>query len=250
MSWRARKGIVRLLLVLVLVCPVVAAAAELTIAIDKNFPPFEFKAEGGQYTGFDIDLWEAIAQTAKISYHLRPVNFNDIIPGLQSEQFDAAIAGMTIKPERLAVIDFSQSYYNSGLQILVRSDNRTITAVADLSGKVVATKFGTTSAEFIQQNTAPKDLKLFPNTDAMFLELLSGGTDAVIFDSPVIADFMRQRDDTLLKTVGPLYMQQEYAIAFPKGSPLRTKVNNALQHLRRNGSYNMLYYKWFGSAPR
>jgi glutamine transport system substrate-binding protein len=84
----------------------------------------------------------------------------------------------------------------------------------------------------------------------MFLELLSGGADAVIFDSPVIADFMRKAGNGRVKVVGPLYMGQSYGIAFPKGSDLVVKVNAALKEIRADGSYDALYRKWFGTDPK
>ncbi len=237
-----------LLGVLLLAAPVLAAE-QLIIAIDKNFPPFEFKDQNGNYVGFDIDLWQAIAREENLEYRLQPTNFNAIIPGLKQGQFDAAIAGITIKPERLEEVDFSRPYYRSGLQILVRNDDLSIASLADLNGKTVATKFGTTSADFVRNMTAPKELKLFPNTDAMFLELLSGGTDAVVFDSPVIADFLRKRDQQLLTIVGALYMKQDYAIAFPPDTRLRDQVNRALDKLQKSGEYQRLYFKWFKSSP-
>ena len=227
-----------------------ALAAPLTVATDTNFPPFEFKAENGQHTGFDIELWDAIAKKVGVDYKLQPMDFNGIIPGLQTGQLDVGIAGITIKPERAKVVDFSDGYYNAGLLILVRSDENAINGVEDLKGKVVATKLATTSADFVKEKAQAKDVKLFPNNDAMFLELLSGGADAVVFDSPVIADFMRKAGQGRVKVVGPLYMGQSYGIAFPKGSALVPKVNAALKELRADGTYASLYRKWFGTEPK
>ncbi len=245
----ARHFSICLMLLIMLLHTGPVAAEELIIAIDKNFPPFEFKDNQGNYTGFDIELWQAIAKLENLEYRLQPANFNAIMPGLKQRKFDAAIAGITIKPERLKKVDFSHPYYHSGLQILVRNDDLSIASLDDLNGKTVATKFGTTSADFVRNMTSPKELKLFPNTDAMFLELLSGGTDAVVFDSPVIADFLRKMDQQLLTIVGALYMKQDYAIAFPPNTRLRDQVNRALSKLQKNGEYQRLYFKWFKSSP-
>lgn len=225
-------------------------AETLTVAFDPNFPPFAFKGTGGQYTGFDIELWDAIAKKMNITYSFAPMGFKDIIPGLRDNQFDAAIAGITIKKERKKHIDFSDGYYNAGLLILVRADNSTINGVEDLHNKVVATKFATHSAVFLNKNASAREIKLFPNTDAMFLELLSGGADAVIFDSPIVAHFVNQSPSDLVKIVGPLYMGQPYGIAFPKGSPLVSRVNTGLKELRADGSYEDLYWKWFRTDPK
>jgi glutamine transport system substrate-binding protein len=227
-----------------------AFAEKITVATDTNFPPFEFKDKSGQHTGFDVELWDAIAKVIGLEYELQPMDFNGIIPGLQTSQLDVGIAGMTIKPERAEVVDFSDPYYDAGLLILVKNDTTDISAIEDLKGKVVSTKLGTTSEDFAKKNAAAKEVKLFPNNDAMFLELMSGGADAVIFDSPVIAEFMRTAGAGLVKVVGPLYMGQSYGIAFPKGSALVPEVNAALKQLREDGTYNALYRKWFNTDPK
>jgi glutamine transport system substrate-binding protein len=227
-----------------------ALAEKITVATDTNFPPFEFKDKSGKHTGFDVELWDAIAKVIGLEYELQPMDFNGIIPGLQTKQLDVGIAGMTIKPERAEVVDFSDPYYDAGLLILVRNDTTDINAIEDLKGKVVSTKLGTTSEDFAKKNAAAKEVKLFPNNDAMFLELMSGGADAVIFDSPVIAEFMRTAGQGQFKVVGPLYMGQSYGIAFPKGSELVPKVNAALKQLREDGTYNALYRKWFNTDPK
>ena len=62
------------------------AADKLIVATDTNFKPFSFKNAQGVYTGFDVEFWEAIAKEMKIDYKLQPMDFNGIIPGLQSGQ--------------------------------------------------------------------------------------------------------------------------------------------------------------------
>lgn len=228
-----------------------AQAKEIVVATDTNFPPFEFKdPETGKHTGFDVELWEAIAEELDLEYELQPMDFNGIIPGLQSGQLDVGIAGITIKPERAEVIDFSDPYYDAGLLILVREENTDIKEVEDLKGTVVATKTGTTSEDFVKKEADAEEVKLFPNTDAMFMELISKGADAVVFDSPVIANYMRKGGEGKAKVVGPLYQGQSYGIGFPKGSDLVADVNEALQKLRDDGTYAELYKKWFGTEPK
>lgn len=213
--------------------------------------PFEFKdPKTGKHTGFDVELWDAIAKHIGVEYELQPMDFNGIIPGLQSGQLDVGIAGITIKPERAKVVDFSDGYYNAGLIILVNKDNQQIHDITGLDGKVVSTKLGTTSVDFVKANAKAKEVKLFPNNDAMFMELMSGGADAVIFDSPVVSDFVRKAGHGKVKIVGPIYQGQSYGIGFPKGSELVAKVNKALEALRASGAYKELYVKWFGTEPK
>ena len=247
------KKMTALLLTLMMACCFASTsfAGKITVATDTNFPPFEFKdPKTGQHTGFDVELWDAIAKEIGIEYNLQPMDFNGIIPGLQSGQLDAGIAGITIKPERAKVVDFSDPYYNAGLLLLVKATNTDITKVEDLEGKLVATKLGTTSEDFLKKNAKAKEVKLYPNNDAMFMELMMGGADAVMFDSPVIANYVREVGKDKVKVVGPLYMGQSYGIGFPKGSALVGKVNTALKSLKDSGAYRDLYLKWFNTEPK
>ncbi|SMD10327.1 amino acid ABC transporter substrate-binding protein, PAAT family [Desulfocicer vacuolatum DSM 3385] len=252
------KKITALLLSLMMMCCFAATgfAKKITVATDTNFPPFEFKdPKTGEHTGFDVELWDAIAKEVGIEYDLQPMDFNGIIPGLQSGQIDVGIAGMGIKPERAKVIDFSEPYYKAGLLLLVKSSTNDIAGIEDLEGKLVATKLGTTSESFLKENAKAKEIKLYPNNDAMFMELMMGGVDAVMFDSPVIAHYMREVGKEKVKVVGPLYGLDAatgsfYGIGFPKGSPLVIKVNAALKSLKESGAYRDLYIKWFNTEPK
>src|ERR1700754_2472436 len=102
----------------------------LVVATDTAFVPFEFK-QGSTYTGFDVELWAAIAKEMKVQYKLQPMDFNGIIPGLQTKNIDVALAGITIRDDRKKVIDFSDPYYESGLSILVEEKNDSIKTAQD-----------------------------------------------------------------------------------------------------------------------
>lgn len=224
-------------------------AKTLIVGCDTNFMPFEFKDKNGNYVGFDIDMWAAIAKDLKLEYKLQPMDFNGLIPALQTGNIDLAIAGMTVKSKREEVVDFAYPYYDAGLLLLVRADEKEINSIEDLANKVVATKLGTTSADYVKK-IKTKDVKLFPNIDSAYMELGTGGADAVLFDSPAILYYIKTREKPVVKTVGPLYQGQSYGIAFPQGSDLRDKVSISLLKLMENGTYNQIYKKWFGTEPK
>lgn len=227
-----------------------ASAAKLVVATDTNFPPFEFKdPKTGEHVGFDVELWDAIAKEAGVEYDLQPMAFKGIVPGLQSAQLDAGIAGMSITDKRKEVVDFSDGYYDSGLLLLVKKGSG-IKGLEGLASKKVATKTGTTSVDFLKENAPQAELALYPNDNAMFMELMTGGVDAVMFDKPVVESFVSKSGQGQVEIVGDLYAGQPYGIGFPKGSELVAKVNVALAKLRENGEYAKIYEKWFGVAPR
>ncbi len=243
------KRIISMVFACLMLTSTAFAQEPLIVAHDTNFKPFEFKNTDGNYTGFDIELWAALAKKAGLNYKFQPMDFNGIVPGLQTNQIDAGIAGMTITPARAKVISFSDPYYNSGVQMIVMADRDDISSINDLEGKIISTKLGTSSETFAK-SFGKAEVKLYPNNDAMFMELISGGADAVIFDLPVVQDFASTVGKGRVKLAGPLYEGQAYGIGFPKGSALVEKVNKALAEMKADGSYDELYMKWFKTAPR
>ncbi len=86
----------------------------------KPLEPFVFIDEDGQPSGFSIDLWNAIAADLGIQYEWVPAGtVNELIDGIQSGKIDLAIAGISMTPEREALVDFTYPYFESGLQIMV-----------------------------------------------------------------------------------------------------------------------------------
>ncbi|APG87050.1 glutamine-binding periplasmic protein (plasmid) [Sinorhizobium americanum CCGM7] len=220
-----------------------AFAEDVTVATVADFVPFEFK-DGDKYTGFDIELWDAIAKDIGITYKLQPMDFNGILPALQTKQVDVGIAGITITKERGKVIDFSDGYYTSDLTFMVPADSK-VSSPAGLEGKVLAVKTGTTSEAYAKKNLPKTELRQFPNGDNMFLEVVTGRADAALHDKPNILYFIKTNGQGKVKAIGDAKQSEEYGITFPKGSELRDKVNVSLAKLKANGTYDAIYKKWF-----
>ena len=224
--------------------------SELIVATDTAFVPFEFKQDG-QYVGFDIDLWNAIAKKIGVKFKFQPMDFNGILPGLQTNNLDAALAGITIKEERKKVVDFSDPYYESGIAILTSTKNAaSIKTVKDLAGKTVAVKTGTTTPDFLKKNQPAAKLRMFPNIDNAFLDLATGRVDAVVHDTPNVQYYAQTAGKGRVQVTGSLQSGEFYGIAFPKGSPLVPKVNAALAELKKSGEYDKIYAKWFGQQVK
>lgn len=224
-----------------------ASADELVVATDTAFVPFEYK-DGDEYVGFDIDMWKEIAGDLGLEYELRPMDFSGIIPALQTGQIDVALAGITIKPEREEVIDFSDGYYDSGFLLMVPVDSD-IKGPEDLAGKTLSVKTGTSAVDYATEHFADTELRMFPNIDNAYLELRTGRVDAAMHDTPNVLYYVATAGDGQVKAVGEQMMAHEYGIGFPKGSELVPKVNEVLAKMREDGRYDAIYEKWFGSRP-
>lgn len=223
-------------------------AADLVVATDTAFVPFEFK-EGDKYVGFDIDLWDAIAKEIGVTYTLQPMDFNGIIPALQTKQVEVALAGITIKEERQKVIDFSDGYYDSGFLLMVPVDS-TVKSADDLKGKTLAVKTGTSATDYAKEHFKETELRQFPNIDNAYLELQTGRVDAAMHDTPNVLYYVATAGGGKVKAVGEQMMAHQYGIGFPKGSELVAKVNAALANMKKDGRYTEIYKKWFGAEPQ
>lgn len=225
-----------------------AYAAELRVGVDTAFVPFEFKGKDGKYTGFDVDLWAAIAKRLNLEYKLIPMDFNGLIPGLTTGNLDVALAAIFIKSSREKAIDFSHAYFRAGLKVMVRTENQDIKGPQDLKGKVVAVKTGTATVDYVKTLGTKKMVK-FPNIDQAYLEVMTGGADAAVHDTPNVLYFIKNASQGKAKAVGPDIKAAYYGIAFQQGSELRDKVNVALLECIEEGEYDEIYMKWFGAAP-
>lgn len=243
------KKLVALILAGMLVLTAGTAFAEkLYVGTDTAFVPFEYKGKDGKYTGFDIDLWAELAQRIGVEYELKPMDFNGLIPGLTTGNLDVALAAIFVKSSREKKIDFSHPYFRAGLKVMVQEGNTDIKSPADLKGKVVAVKLGTATVEYVETLGAKKIVK-FPNIDQAYLEVVTGGADAAMHDTPNVLYYIKEAGNGKVKAVGPDVKAAQYGIAFPQGSPLRDKVNIALLEMMEDGAYAKLYRKWFNADP-
>ncbi|GGB48530.1 glutamine ABC transporter substrate-binding protein GlnH [Lentibacillus populi] len=222
---------------------------EYTVVSDTSFVPFEFK-EDGEYVGFDIELIKAIAAEAGFKINLETTNFDGIIPGLQTGQFDIAIAGISITEDRAKKIDYSDAYYQSGLRIGVAVDNDSIKGIEDLEGKTIATRLGSTSAAYIEKNIDGAEANQYEQLDQAYLAVENGSADAILYDAPNVAYYIKTKGEDSLKMVGDLYQAEDYGIAIAKGNDELVKaINEALATLKENGKYDEIHEKWFGEKP-
>lgn len=228
-----------------------AADEKLTVATDPSFVPFEsLDIETKEYVGYDIDMIREIAKRAGFDYELRTMDFNGIIPALQTGNVDIAIAGITITEEREKKIDFSDPYYDSGLKLMVRADNDSIETTEDLKGKSVSTKIGSTSYDYLTNEIEGiGEVTPYPGTSQMYMALISGNVDAAFYDVPNVLYFIKTRGKDKVKAVGPVYEGQQYGIAFPQDSKWREPVNEALASMKEDGTFAEIYKKWFDEEP-
>jgi len=212
--------------------------------VTRVLPPIVL-SDQGELAGFGIDLWNGIAQRihASTRYQVAP-DIGALLERVRSGQADLGVAGISITSARATELDFSEPILQAGLQIMVRSqDADRIKAAKDLVGKRVGTTRASTAAAFLRELHAR--VYQFTFIKSAYSALLDRKVDAIVFDVPVLSDYAAFGGKGRVQIAGPLLRKEDYGIVFPRNSPLRDQVNDALSALRQDGTYQKLYDKWF-----
>ena len=220
------------------------------VGTDATYAPFGFKEKNtGKLDGFDIDIITAIAKEEGAEVDIQNLNFDALLPALQSNTLDIAISDMTISEERARSVDFSNPYYIAGSGLVVNTDNTNITSFKDLEGKRIGVSIGSTGAE-IAGKIPNADVRQFNLIIDAFLELQNRGVDVVINDTPVNECYVANKGRGIAKVVGEDYDAAPLGIAVKKGNTeLLDKINSGLSKIKENGKYREIYKKWFGKEP-
>jgi lysine-arginine-ornithine-binding protein len=224
----------------------VRKSGELRVGTDATYPPFE-SSEGGDFSGFDIDLGRAIARELGVKARFINASFDGIFPALQNGIFDVVMSSVTITPERSASMLFSDPYYDSGQLIAVNQDRQGIATPDDLKGKTIGVQINTT-AQFELEKKDGVTVNKYNTIDLALLDLRNHRIDAVVGDAPVLK-YMIFQSFRELKTVGRRFTDEKFGIALAQNSEdLQQEINKALKKIRETGEYDRIHEKWFGEA--
>jgi len=224
-------------------------AGSITICTDAPFMPFEYadtSAPSG-YAGFDIDIMQAIADKLGQKLVVMDADFDTIQSGapMAAGNCDLGASAITITDERETNLDFADPYYDS-LQSLLVAKSSGITSLKDMAGKNIGIQAGTTGQIYAEAN-APSSASLvsFPSDGEMWPALQAGQVDALLEDYPV--NMQHAQSDSSYIVVEKYQTDEKYGFAFAKGKnpDLLKAINDALQELRDNGTYDTLYNKYF-----
>ncbi len=227
----------------------------LKVGTNAEFAPFEYvnEEDGTTIEGFDIDLINAIAADQGMTVKMENLEFDGLVMALQNGSIDAAIAGMSVTPERVEQVDFTETYYDAGLNIAVAIDDDSIASEEDLAGKVVTAQQGTTGADKameLQEAGVVADVKLLANINVCMMALANGEVDAVIMDIPVNNKYVAAHPDEV-KIAAEFVVEEpeQFAIAVAKGNTeLLEKLDAGLANVKEDGTYDALIDKYFGAA--
>ncbi|MEG1660967.1 MAG: basic amino acid ABC transporter substrate-binding protein [Clostridiales bacterium] len=216
----------------------------LVMATNAEFEPFEYLDESGQPTGFDVDLFQALCEQMGATAKVEDMLFDAVVIAVQEGKADMGLAGLSIEPDRLKEVNFSDYYYTAGQAIIVMKEGSTVASVADLDGKSIGVQLGTTSDTCASKGDYGNlDVQQYNKNADAIQDLINGRVDAVIMDNHTAKAFSERNDQVAV--LDELLTEESYAIAIAKGNEaLLEEVNQALAALKENGILQSLIDKY------
>jgi polar amino acid transport system substrate-binding protein len=213
----------------------------LIVGVDATYPPFEFVDDQGQISGVTAAIAKEIGKDMGKSVEFRNINFDGLIPALQSGQIDLIISSLTANEVRRKSIDFSDPYVKTGLSILAAKDSSVMSA-ADLqtADRKLAVRIATTGEQWCRKELPTAKLVALDTDAACVLEVLNGKVDAWVYDQVSVMNYHAKHPDRTRALLAPL-REEFWAVGLKKGQDeLKATVNATLARMKKDGQFAKL----------
>ena len=223
-------------------------AGKLHMSTNAEFPPYEMLDDAGNPIGIDVEVAQAIANKLGLELVVDDMGFDAALLAVQNGQSDIAMAGITVSEDRLAKMDFTDTYA-TGVQVVIVKEGSDVT-MDNLGEKMIGTQMGTTG--YIYASDTPEnggygeDHVIGYETGAVAVQaLVNGQVDAVIIDNLPAQSYVEANAAAGLTILEGTWVEEDYAIALQKGNTeLMAAVNGALNELKADGTFQGIVDKY------
>ncbi|MBE0404654.1 transporter substrate-binding domain-containing protein [Halomonas citrativorans] len=228
---------------------------QVRIGVDVPYVPMEFRTPEGDLTGFDIELGNAMCEEIGVTCEWIEQEWDGIIPGLLSRNYDAVMSSMTINDERRQQVLFSDPYITMPSAWFAASDLDIDEANEEtLEGLTIGVQRGTLQDNYVTDNySSVADISRYSTADDMVLDMDAQRLDIVFLDFPIGQSTLVENEDADYTIVGEKitepkeYFGDGFGIAFrQRDEALAEKFNEALATLQENGTYDEIHARYFG----
>jgi polar amino acid transport system substrate-binding protein len=208
------------------------------------------------FVGFEVDLVLALEKELGRKIKIKNCDFSNLVESLtrgQKGDFDFAMNGLEITPDRMRQVLFCRPYYIYKLQLIIREDEERFTNLLECKDNhfVIGTMSATAAAKLLVKWNIPRN-DAYDNQDIPFTDLLLKRIDGVLFDLPIALYYAKAdapnkyaRPHKGLKLTGEPLEQGYYGIAVRKDNPkLKAAIDSALDRMLKNGELRRIYEKW------
>ncbi|AZC14693.1 MULTISPECIES: transporter substrate-binding domain-containing protein [unclassified Microbacterium] len=219
----------------------------LVVGMNLQYKPQMF-LEGDTPSGYDVDLLNALADELGVELDIQNLDFNGLIPGLQSRQFDMVSVGLGATDERKEVIDFSRGYVPYATILGVQPGEELGSTLEDYNqeGVVITALQGSTGEQLVRDTFPNATVAGFPDQNAALLEVATGRADAVVVEDYILAEFDRSNPDqlTALDLDEPLSLYYGAWGVQKDNGALVDQLDAFLCQAQEDGTLEELYTKW------
>ncbi|MFJ3723124.1 glutamate ABC transporter substrate-binding protein [Streptomyces sp. NPDC090045] len=224
----------------------------LSIGIKFDQPGIGMRETGGAFSGFDVDVATYVAK--ELGYKSDRIEFKQVLSNdrellLQYNEVKFVVASYSINEKRKEKVDFAGPYFVAHQDLLTRADDTSINKAEDLNSKTMCSVTGSTSAENLKKNLAPKAalLELGTYSDCV-VALQESRVDAMTTDNAILAGYAARKENKgKFKLTGQSLSTENYGIGVKKGNKeLQRKINDALKKMVQDGSWETAVKKNFG----
>ena len=229
-----------------------ADAPKLRVGVEGAYPPFSSVGANGKLKGFDIDIAGALCTEMKAQCTLVQQDFDGMIPALQAKKFDVIIASLSITPERLKVVDFSDKYYKTPNRLIAKAGVVIDGSPKSFEGKKIGVQRSTINDRYATAKFTGATITRYAKQDEVYLDLAAGRIDATLVDAVAgDAGFIKTPAGKGFGFTGPAYDDPEFfgrgvGVALRKGeAELQGQLNAAIKAIRANGVYKKIQDQYF-----
>lgn len=242
------------------VAPHVALAqdAPIKIAVEGNFPPFNYLDANGVLQGFDVEIAEALCAAMKAECTLVVQKWDEMIPGLVASDYDAIVSSMSMSAERREKAAFTGRYYDSPSTFITAKDAELQAfAPEDLAGKRLGVTLATSQEAFAKDLYAAAEITVFDSSPELYQGLADGAVDVILEDKLAAYDWLTNTKAGQCCTFrgedikNPSYFGDGAGIAVRKeDEDLLARFDEALAAITEDGTYNLINAKYFPFSIR
>ncbi|MGL4363332.1 MAG: basic amino acid ABC transporter substrate-binding protein [Cellulosilyticaceae bacterium] len=221
----------------------IQSKGKIVMGTNATFPPFE-EIKGTEIVGFDPEIGKLIADKLGVELEIMDMEFGQLMGAVNSGKIDFIAAAMTNRPDRATQVDFSKNYFQSKQVMIVKENNTSIMTADDLVGKKVGVQLGTTG-DLFASDIEDATVIQFDKAALAVKDLVNEKIDVVIVDEEPAKLIVA--NEAGVELVEAPFIEEEYAIAVKKGNETLLKaINELLEEIKQNGTYNKLYEQYFG----
>ncbi len=195
-------------------------------------------------SGYEYCMAANLANMAGLkSVTVKNVSFDQLVAG-HTNDFDIALAEISITADRAKVVDFSKPYYDSNIGVLVQKGSDV--TESNIATKSCAAYAGTTSVPFIQDQLKC-NAKVYPDSQTLYQALLSGQVDADFLDTAIVLAEAKATGGKL-EVIGQYKTGEKYGAIYPKGSSNEDALNQGIATMLTDGTLKQLSTDYLGPA--